>query len=122
MASCRSSGTHTAVSSPARNSLARLTASRRFVFTRSHGLLRNERGSHHQALVAEALEQSVEPISCRPCFITKRQITVFRCKLGHELSDRRLRGRELPEIPHLAATAAIGDCYCITRFRRIDSA
>src|SRR5713101_1708663 len=36
-ASCRSSGTQTAVSSPARNSLARPTASRRFVFTRSPG-------------------------------------------------------------------------------------
>src|ERR1700726_3979400 len=60
------------------------------------GLLWNERGSHHQALVAEALEQSVEPISCRPCFIAKHQITVFRCKLCHEPSDRRLRGKELP--------------------------
>src|SRR6202166_1474835 len=82
------------------------------------GLLRNERGSHHQALVAEALEQSVEPISCRPCFIAKHQITVFRCKLCHELSDRRLRGRKIPEISHLAATAAIGNGNCI---RRIDS-
>ena len=79
------------------------------------GLLRNERGSHHQALVAEAVEQSVEPISCRPCFIAKRQKTVFRCKLGYELSDRRLRGKEPPEIPHLAATAAIGNGYCIMR-------
>jgi hypothetical protein len=77
------------------------------------GLLRNERGSHHQALVVEALEQSVEPISCRPCFIAKHQMTVFRCKLCHELSNRRLRGRELPEIPHLAATTAIGNGYCI---------
>src|SRR6201997_3704935 len=80
------------------------------------GLLRNERGGHHQALVAEALEQSVETISCRPCFIAKRQITVLRCKLGHELSDRRLRSRKLPQIPDLAATAAIGNCYCITQF------
>jgi len=37
MASCRASGTQTAVSSPARDSLARLTASRRFVFTRLPG-------------------------------------------------------------------------------------
>src|SRR5712692_6038683 len=37
IASCRSSGTQTAVSSPARDSLARPTASRRFVFTRSPG-------------------------------------------------------------------------------------
>src|SRR4029077_21147087 len=85
------------------------------------GLLRNERGGHHQALVAEALEQSVEPISCRPCFIAKRQITVFRCKLCHELLDRRLRGRKLTEIPDLAATVAISNRHCITQFRRIDS-
>src|SRR6516162_218774 len=80
------------------------------------GLLRNQRGSYHQALVAEALEQSIETISCRPCFIAKRQMTVFRCKLYHELLDRRFRGRKLPEIPDLAATAAIGNCYCITQF------
>jgi hypothetical protein len=104
------------VSWPARDSLARLTASRRFVFTRSPGFIANERGSHHQALVAEALEQSVEPISRRACFVAKRQMTVFRCNLGHEYSDRRLGGRELPEIPHLAATAASGNCCCITRF------
>src|ERR1700726_5260603 len=95
---------------PPRGELARaqqLRKAYRIAPVRLHsvaGLLRNERGSHHQALVAEALEQSVEPISCRPCFIAKRQITVFRCKLGHELSDRRLRGRELPEIPHLSIT------------------
>src|SRR5262249_52186532 len=67
------------------------------------------RGGHHQALVAEALERSVETVSCRPCFIAKRQMTVCRCKLCHEVSDRCLRGKELPEIPHLAATAAIGN-------------
>jgi hypothetical protein len=55
MASCRSFGTPTAVGSPARHSLARLTASRRFVFIRSPGFLANEQASHHQALVAEAV-------------------------------------------------------------------
>src|SRR5215472_2685463 len=80
------------------------------------GLLRNGRGGHHQALIAEALEQSVETISCRPCFIAKRQMTVFRCKLCHQLSDRCLRGKELPEKPHLAATAAIGNSNGITQF------
>ena len=60
------------------------------------GFLRNERRSHHQALVAEALEQSVEPISRRPCFVAKRQMTVFRCKLAHKLSDRRVRWQGTP--------------------------
>src|SRR6516225_11237142 len=80
------------------------------------GLLRNERGSHHQTVMAEALEQSVEAISCRSCFVAKRQMTAFRCKLCHQLSDRRLRGRKLPEISYFAATAAIGNGYCIARF------
>src|SRR5690242_18048997 len=80
------------------------------------GLLRNKRGSHHQAVVTEALEQSVETISCRPCFIAKRQMRASRCKLCYELSGRRLRGREPSEIPRLAATAAIGNGYCIRRF------
>src|SRR6516225_3663290 len=59
------------------------------------GLLRNERGGHHQAVMAEALEQSVEAISRRPCFVAKRQMTAFRCKLCHQLSDRRLKGRKI---------------------------
>src|SRR6516165_8674891 len=80
------------------------------------GLLRNERGSHHQAVMAEALEQSVEAISCRSCFVAKRQMTAFSRKLCHKLSDRCLRGRKLPEVSYLAATAAIGNCYRITQF------
>src|SRR5215469_6843058 len=80
------------------------------------GPLRNERGGHHQALVAEALEQSVESISCRPFFIAKRQMTVCCCKLYHQLSDRCLRGKEFPEKPYLAATAAIGNSNGITQF------
>src|SRR5262245_15067805 len=113
MASCRSSGTHTAVSSPARDSLARLTASRRFVFTRTPGLFGTSDGDH-QTLLAEALEQTVEPISRRPCLIAKRQTAVFRRKLGNELVYRRLRAGERTKVPHLAATAALGNC-CITR-------
>ena len=45
IASCRTSGTQTAVSSPARDSLARLTASRRFVFTRSPGFFGMSEGA-----------------------------------------------------------------------------
>src|SRR5215470_14122491 len=80
------------------------------------GLLQNERGGDHQAVMAEALEQSVEAISCRPCFVAKRQMTAFRCKLCHQLSDRRLRSSKLPQIPDLAVTAAISNCYRITQF------
>src|SRR5262249_26067517 len=80
------------------------------------GFLRNKRGSNHDALVAKALDQPVEPISCRTGLIAKRQTTVFLCKLGHEFSDRRLRGRELPKKPYLATTATFRDRHCITQF------
>jgi Cytochrome P450 len=45
IASCRSSGTQTAVSSPARDNLAKPTASRRFVFTRSPGFFGMSEGA-----------------------------------------------------------------------------
>ena len=48
--SCVGSGTHTAVSSPARRSRAGMTASRRFVFTRSPGL----RGTSEGAATVQA--------------------------------------------------------------------
>src|SRR5215467_8098626 len=75
------------------------------------GLLRNERRGHHQGLVAEALEQSVETISCRSCFIAKRQMTVFRCKLCHELSDCCLSSLKFPNQPDLPDAAPISNCY-----------
>src|SRR5262245_39656896 len=84
-------------------------------------LLGDKRGSNHDALVAEALDQPVEPVSRRPRFVTESQLAVFCRKFGNELSDRRSGGSELTEIPHLGATAAIGNCHCMTRFGRIDS-
>ena len=59
MASCRSSGTRTAVQLIGARQLGetdRIASVRLYPVA---GLLRNERGSHHQALVVEALEQSV---------------------------------------------------------------
>jgi hypothetical protein len=46
----------------------------------------------------------------------ERQPAVFCRKFSDELSHRRRRGRELTEIPYLAATDTIGNCYCITQF------
>src|SRR5262245_29305449 len=69
-------------------------------------LLGDKRGSNHDALVAEALDQPVEPVSRRPSFVTENQLAVFCRKFGNELSDRRSGGRKLTEIPHLADPAA----------------
>ena len=66
-------------------------------------LLRNERGSHHQTLVAEAFEQSVEPISCRPCFIAKRQKTVSGATI-----KMRIRIASSVDVPRRG-------CHCLTR-------
>ena len=78
------------------------------------------RGSRHLALVAEARDQPVEPVSGRPGLVAEGQALIFSRELGNELACCRLRGGELPEIAHLAPTSALGNCHCITRFRRID--
>src|SRR5215831_7269138 len=80
------------------------------------GFLRRKRRSHHETLMAETLNQPVEPISRRPCLIAECQMAVFLCKLGHEFSDRRLRGRELPKKPYLATTATFRDRHSIAHF------
>jgi hypothetical protein len=77
------------LSSLARDSLARLTASRRFVFTLSPGFLGISEGAH-DALVAEALDQPVEPLSRRPRFVAESQFTVFCPKFGNEFAHRNI--------------------------------
>ena len=83
--------------------------------------LRDERRSCHHAVVAEAPDQSVEPVSRRSCLVTERQTTVFSGKLRNQLAGRRLGGIELPEITHLSAAAAFSNRYCITQFRGVNS-
>ena len=53
------------VSSPARCSLAKLSASRRSVFTRSPGLARDQGRRHHHAGVAEPLELPLQAVATR---------------------------------------------------------
>jgi hypothetical protein len=47
----------------------------------------------------------VETISRGPHLVAKRKAMLIRRKLGHELAYRRVRGKELPKIAHLSATA-----------------
>ena len=57
------------------------------------GLLRDQRRRHHDAVVAEALDQPIQPIAGRPGFIAERQPAMLRRKLLHQLARRRLRVR-----------------------------
>jgi hypothetical protein len=82
--------------------------------------LRDQRGSHHHDLVAESLDQSVETVSRRPCLVAERQTLILRRKLGHELAHRCLRRRQLPDIAHLAATAAFGNGHGVAQLGRIN--
>ena len=103
--------------------MTRWSTSAGLVIDRLTRLLGDKRGSNHDALVAEAFDQPVEPVSRRPRFVTESQLAVFCRKFGNDLSDRRSGDSELTEIPHLAATDAIGNCYLhyailTYRFRR----
>src|SRR5712675_1611427 len=109
IASCRSSGTQTAVSSPARDSLARPY---RIASVRLHPIarfLRDQRGRRHDAVVAKLPDQPIEPVSRRPRLVAKCQLTVFGRKFGDELARRRFRGVDLAEIANVPATTILRD-------------
>jgi hypothetical protein len=64
IASWLSSGTHTAVGSPACGGVAKPTESRRFVFTPSPGF-RDERWRHHRAGMAQGRDQPIWSVANR---------------------------------------------------------
>src|SRR5215467_11901120 len=85
------------------------------------GLLRDQRGSCHHALVAEASDQPVQPVSGRPSLVAKCQRAVFGRKLGNQFACCRARRIDLPHKADLSATAALGNCYRIPQLRCINS-
>ena len=124
------SGTQTAVSSPARNSLARLTASRRLVFTRSPGFLGISDGAttthswpsilisryspypsarpHSRTSVADAASQASSSACSSP----------LPCSRPRRGSGLRRSGRSPRLPPHCAASRSIPR---ILRYIRHDS-
>src|SRR4029077_7539935 len=90
IASCRRSGTHTAVSSPARSSFARLTASRRLVFTRSPRFFGISAMAQPQRTHgAECFDLSMELVTRGTCLVAECDPLVFGFELTNQLGRRR---------------------------------
>ena len=53
--------------------------------------------------MAKLPDQSIEPVSCRPRLVAKRQLTVFGREFDDELARRRFRGVDLAEIANRLA-------------------
>lgn len=114
------SGTQMPVSSPARNSRARETASRRLVLTLAR-TLGDQRGCHDIAAVAECCDLAIQPVAGRAGFVTKMQARVLPLQLAHEAFHRRRRRLDLAEIADLSLPAALGNRNRVLGFRHIDT-
>src|SRR5258705_3862029 len=123
IASWRASGIHTLVSSPARNSLASPSASRRLVFTRSPAFFGTSDGATtmDDARVTEALDQPLQTVAGRAGLVAERQLSVPGRKPGDQLARGGLAGVHLAEKAHLAPPAGLGNRHRIAQLRRIDA-
>jgi hypothetical protein len=63
--------------------------------------------------MAKALNQAIEPITCRAGLIAERQMAVFASKLSDELSRRGFGIADFAEISDLAVPAGVGNGYGI---------
>jgi hypothetical protein len=71
------------------------------------GLLWNERGRHHHALVPKTLDLPIKPISGRPRLVAERQPPILGGKLPHKLRDRRSRVLDLAQKPNLTSATGV---------------
>jgi len=84
-------------------------------------LLRNERRRNHNAMVTEALDLPVEPVSGRPRLVAERQPLVLGGKLPHKLRRRRDGVVDLAEKPNLARPPGLRDRNRIAQLGTIKS-
>jgi hypothetical protein len=80
---------------------------------------RGQRRRHHDAVMAEALDQPVETVSRRAGLVAERQSSVFAREFSYELAYRHLSIVELAEISNLTVSTGIGNRHRIAQFRRV---
>lgn len=116
-ASCTTSGTQIPFNSPARSSRTRLTASRRFVLTRSPGRFAAQRHSS-----ADRARRSAGRARSRSAgFVTEMQARVLFPQPAHEALDRRRPRFDLAEIPDLPIAATLGNRNGVLRLGHVDT-
>src|SRR4029077_18775853 len=79
----------------------------------------DQRRRHHNAIVANTLDQPIETVPCRAGLIAERQSSMFAREFCHELACLDFRIVDLAEIANLTVSAGIGNCPRIAQFRRI---
>jgi hypothetical protein len=79
----------------------------------------DQRRPHHNAVMADALDQPVETVSGRASLIAKRQSSMFARELCHELACCGFSIVELAEISNLTVSTGIGKRDRIAQFRRV---
>src|SRR5262249_52481055 len=84
-------------------------------------LPRDQRGRHHHALMTEACDLPVKPISGRPRLVAERQPPMLAGKLPDQLRRHRTGVLEFPEKPDLALSPGVRNRYRITQLRCIES-
>src|SRR5262245_26919272 len=117
---CVSSGTQTAVSSAARSSRARDSASRRLVFTRSPGRRGDQRRRSHRAAMSHGEDLSIQTVARGSGLVTEVQRLVAVAELANRLGNVIRRIVKLAEVPTLPLPTSLGDRNCIPRLGGID--
>jgi hypothetical protein len=80
---------------------------------------RDQRRRHHHAVMAKALDQPLETVSCRAGLVAERQSSVFARELCHKLACPDFSIVELAEISNLTVSTGIGNRDRIAQFRRV---
>src|SRR5215216_4665811 len=125
IASWAVSGTQTAVSSPARRSRARLTASRRLVLTRSLGFLGISDGATTMQERPSPVSNRWSPYPVGPLIaprstVAEVQALVLAGQLRRQAAHAGRRRVHLAVGPHLSVAPRVSDRHRIAQLRHVD--
>ena len=79
----------------------------------------DQRRCHHNAVMADALDQAVETVTCRAGLVAERQSSMFAREFCHELTCLGFSIVDLAEIANLTVSTGIGNCHRIAQFRSV---
>ena len=79
----------------------------------------DQRRCHHNAVMADALDQAVETVTCRASLVAERQSSMFTREFCHELTCLGFSIVDLAEIANLTVSTGIGNRHRIAQFRSV---
>jgi hypothetical protein len=84
-------------------------------------LARDQRRSHHDAVVAESRELAIKPIAGRPGLVAEVKPLILRGKPRYDLAHALRRCLDLAQIADLPLSARLGDGDRVSGLGRVDS-